>query len=145
MLKLMYACQQTTSFTRFERVANIMQILEGSDHNGFPVFEIENEMPQKLLGVILRSHLLVLLRSKSDFQTLDEAESAGLDSDTGIRRNYKLKMIDFSKDVSVHGDTVEDVQLTNAEREMFIDLKPYCNPSPYVVSPEMSLTKVLIE
>ena len=51
-------------------------------------------------------------------------------------------MTEFVKPVSSKGLSVEDVCLTPEEMEMYLDLEPFVNPSPYIVPEDMSLTKV---
>eukprot|EP00897_Mesotaenium_endlicherianum_P000758 jgi/Mesen1/10683/ME000009S10476 len=49
---------------------------------------------------------------------------------------------DFTKPVSSKGMTLDDIELTSEELQMHLDLKPFLNPSPYVVSEDTSLRKV---
>ena len=51
---------------------------------------------------------------------------------------------EFAKPVSSKGLCIEDIHLTSDDLEMYIDLAPFLNPSPYVVPEDMSLTKVSI-
>lgn len=46
--------------------------------------------------------------------------------------------------MSSKGLTIDDIHLTPDDLEMYIDLAPFLNPSPYVVPEDMSLTKVKI-
>ncbi|PKI59214.1 hypothetical protein CRG98_020377 [Punica granatum] len=87
-----------------------------------------------VIGLMLRSHLLVLLQSKIDFQ------HSPLPSEprVGARHNFT----EFVKPVSSRGLSIEDIHLGSDDLEMYIDLAPFLNPSPYVVPEDMSLTKV---
>lgn len=49
---------------------------------------------------------------------------------------------EFAKPVSSKGISINDIQLSSDDMEMYIDLAPFLNPSPYVVPEDMSLTKV---
>ncbi|KAK4801032.1 hypothetical protein SAY86_021519 [Trapa natans] len=49
---------------------------------------------------------------------------------------------EFVKPVSSRGLSIEDIHLSSDDLEMYIDLAPFLNPSPYVVPEDMSLTKV---
>ena len=49
---------------------------------------------------------------------------------------------EFAKPVSSKGMHIEDIHLSSDDLEMYIDLAPFLNPSPYVVPEDMSLTKV---
>lgn len=53
-------------------------------------------------------------------------------------------MTEFVKPVSSKGISVDDIHSTPDDLEMYIDLGPFLNPSPYVVPEDMSLTKVTI-
>ena len=50
---------------------------------------------------------------------------------------------EFIKPVSSKGLSFNDVHLSEDDLEMYIDLAPFLNPSPYIVPEDMSLTKVV--
>ncbi|KAK3417600.1 hypothetical protein EUGRSUZ_H03545 [Eucalyptus grandis] len=87
-----------------------------------------------VIGLMLRSHLLVLLHSKVDFQHSPlPCEGSGI-----IRHNFN----EFVKPATSRGLSIDDIHLSSDDLEMYIDLAPFLNPSPYVVPEDMSLTKV---
>ncbi|KAL3727328.1 hypothetical protein ACJRO7_032116 [Eucalyptus globulus] len=87
-----------------------------------------------VIGLMLRSHLLVLLHSKVDFQHSPlPCEGSGI-----IRDNFN----EFVKPATSRGLSIDDIHLSSDDLEMYIDLAPFLNPSPYVVPEDMSLTKV---
>lgn len=130
------ASQKVVQFLRIERVGHIVEVLESTTHNGFPVIEEMPDGETQFIGLILRSHLLVLLRSRADFQHRGTPQSVR-------RRNIsKYDMSDFAKPVSTKGLTMEDVHLDSMELAMWLDLKPFVNHSPYIVEADMSLAKV---
>jgi hypothetical protein len=49
---------------------------------------------------------------------------------------------DFTKPVSSKGVSIYEINITPLEMEMFLDLQPFVNPTPYIVPEDMSLTKV---
>jgi len=49
---------------------------------------------------------------------------------------------EFAKPVSSKGICIDDINLSSDDLEMYIDLAPFLNPSPYIVPEDMSLTKV---
>ena len=51
---------------------------------------------------------------------------------------------DFDKRGSGKQDTIADVQLSAEEMEMYVDLHPFTNTSPYTVVETMSLAKALV-
>ncbi|KAF2284164.1 hypothetical protein GH714_019676 [Hevea brasiliensis] len=125
------------SFPRVAKVADVVSILRSNKHNGFPVIDHTRNGETLVIGLVLRSHLLVLLQSKVDFQhsPLPCDPSGGSRS---IRHNFS----EFVKPVSSKGISIEDIHLSSDDLEMYIDLAPFLNPSPYVVPEDMSLTKV---
>ncbi|PKA48859.1 Putative chloride channel-like protein CLC-g [Apostasia shenzhenica] len=116
-----------------EKVGNIVHILKTTGHNGFPVID---EPPISdcpiLYGLILRSHLLVLLKKKFFRHSISSDE---------VNVFEQFSSDDFAKRGSVIRDTINDILLTDEEMEMSIDLHPFTNTSPYTVVETMSLTK----
>ncbi|KAI8009746.1 Chloride channel protein CLC-d [Camellia lanceoleosa] len=122
---------------RVVKVADIVFILKSNNHNGFPVIDHARSGETLVTGLMLRSHLLVLLQSKVDFQhsPLPNDSRGG---SLPIRHNFS----EFVKPVSSKGISIHDINLTPDDLEMYIDLAPFVNPSPYIVSEDMSITKV---
>ncbi|KAL5701852.1 hypothetical protein ACHQM5_027145 [Ranunculus cassubicifolius] len=129
--------QQVVSFSRVVKVADVVSVLRTNKHNGFPVVENGRNGEGLVVGLILRSHLLVLLQSRLDFQHSALPMDLGVGS-TPIRHNFS----EFVKPASSKGLSIEDIYLTRDDLEMYIDLAPFLNPTPYVVPEDMSLTKV---
>ncbi|KAG7556573.1 CBS domain [Arabidopsis suecica] len=131
------ACQsqKVISLPRVIRVADVASILGSNKHNGFPVIDHTRSGETLVIGLVLRSHLLVLLQSKVDFQ------HSPLPCDPSAR-HIRHSFSEFAKPVSSKGLCIEDIHLTSDDLEMYIDLAPFLNPSPYVVPEDMSLTKV---
>ncbi|XP_026438289.1 chloride channel protein CLC-d-like isoform X1 [Papaver somniferum] len=129
--------QKVVYFPRVIKVADLVSMLRTNKHNGFPVVERARNGESVVIGLILRSHLLVLLQSKLDFQHSPmPCDLAG--GSIPIRHNLG----EFVKPVSSKGLSIRDIHLTSDDLEMYIDLAPFLNPSPYVVPEDMSLTKV---
>lgn len=129
--------QKVVSFPRIVKVADAVSILQSNLHNGFPVIDHVRNGETLVIGLVLRSHLLVLLQSKVDFQHSPlPCDPAGVSK--SIRHNFS----EFVKPVSSKGISIEDIHLSSDDLEMYIDLAPVLNPSPYVVPEDMSLTKV---
>ncbi|XP_073150318.1 putative chloride channel-like protein CLC-g isoform X2 [Henckelia pumila] len=123
-------------FHGIEKVGNIVHILKTTRHNGFPIVD---EPPFSnspvLFGLILRSHLVTLLKMKIFLRTT---------ALVGSYASTQFSADDFSKKGLGHCDKIEDVDLSAEEMEMFIDLHPFTNTSPYTVVETMSLAKALI-
>ncbi|XP_042030171.1 chloride channel protein CLC-d-like isoform X2 [Salvia splendens] len=129
--------QQVVYFPRVVKVVDVLSILRSNNHNGFPVIDHTRSGETLVIGLILRSHLLVLLQSKVDFQH-SPLPFNSRDGPVPIRHN----LTEFVKPVSSKGISIDDIHLTPDDLEMYIDLVPFFNPSPYVVPEDMSLTKV---
>ena len=125
------------TFSGVEKVSTVLAVLKFTGHNGFPVVD---ELPQsalgELCGIVLRSHLLVLLKGK---RFSKERVITGL---TEVRT--KFGALDFSKAGSGKGLKVEDLEIEEEEMEMFVDLHPITNTSPYTVVETMSLAKAAL-
>ncbi|XP_002974732.2 chloride channel protein CLC-d [Selaginella moellendorffii] len=126
---------KVVSFPRVSKVGSIVSVLRSVSHNGFPVIEQLQNGETAVIGLVLRSHLLVVLQTKADFQ---HGPTPGHEN----RTKNKYSVTDFVKPVSSKGLSIFDVNLTAVEMEMYLDLQPFVNPSPYIVSEDMSLTKV---
>ncbi|KAG2713375.1 hypothetical protein I3760_04G173700 [Carya illinoinensis] len=127
-------------FHGIEKVGNIVHVLRTTRHNGFPVIDEPplSESPI-LFGIILRAHLVTLLKKRAFLFT------PSLTGDTGgIDASIQFSAGDFAKRGSGNGDKIEDIVLTEEEMEMFIDLHPFTNASPYTVVETMSLAKALM-
>lgn len=124
------------TFNGVEKVGNIVHVLQTTGHHGFPVIDEPPfaNMPV-LFGLILRSHLLVLLKKK------DFLPSCVL-PEVDVSKHYSSE--DFAKRGYGKGDRIGDIELTAEEMEMFVDLHPFTNASPYTVVETMSLAKALI-
>lgn len=124
------------TFSGVEKVGNVMHALEMTGHNGFPVIDEPpfTDVPE-LCGLVLRSHLLVLLKRKK------------FTKNRAVLGGQILKMFDafdFAKPGLGKGLKVDDVELTAEEMEMYVDLHPITNSSPYMVVETMSLAKAAI-
>lgn len=123
-------------FRGIEKVANVVHVLRTTRHHGFPVIDEppHSESPF-LYGLILRAHLMELLKKKA---FLSDPVPTDIDAFEQISAE------DFMKRGSGHYNMIEDIDLTEEEMEMFLDLHPFTNASPYTVVETMSLAKALI-
>ncbi|KAK9110903.1 hypothetical protein Scep_018422 [Stephania cephalantha] len=124
------------SFNGVEKVGSIVHALKWTRHNGFPVID---EPPfsddQELCGLVLRSHLLVVLKRKI-------FSSERVLSGQGILT--RCKAFDFCKAGLGKGLKIEDLDISAEEMEMYVDLHPITNTSPYTVVESMSLAKAAL-
>uniref|UniRef100_A0A0E0H6G8 Chloride channel protein n=1 Tax=Oryza nivara TaxID=4536 RepID=A0A0E0H6G8_ORYNI len=121
------------AFNGIEKVGHIVHVLRTTGHNGFPVVDEPpfSDSPV-LFGLVLRAHLLVLLRKK-DF--IPNCSASALDA------SKQFLPHDFAKPGSGKHDRIEEIQFSAEELEMFVDLHPFTNTSPYTVVETMSLAK----
>ncbi|WCJ30624.1 chloride channel C [Euphorbia peplus] len=124
------------TFLGVEKVEHIVHALMSTGHNGFPVIDEPpfSDAPE-LCGLVLKSHLLVLLKEKvfSKEKVLAGEEILG-----------RFAAFDFAKAGSGKGIKLEDLDLNDEEMEMYVDLHPITNGSPYTVVETMSLAKASI-
>lgn len=126
--------QKVVSLPRVSRIVDIISVLRSNKHNGFPVVDRGQNGESLVIGLILRSHLLVLLQSKVDFQ------NSPFPCGPGILNRHNTS--DFVKPASSKGKSIDDIHLTEDELGLYLDLAPFLNPSPYIVPEDMSLAKV---
>ncbi|KAM4126151.1 hypothetical protein ACB094_01G366100 [Castanea mollissima] len=124
------------TFSGVEKVANILYALKTTKHNGFPVIDEPpfSDAPQ-LCGLVLRSHLLVLLKGK---KFTKQRMAIG----SNVLRTFNAQ--DFDKAGSGKGVKLEDLDIKEEELEMYVDLHPIVNTSPYAVVETMSLAKAAV-
>jgi chloride channel 7 len=124
------------SFSGIEKVGILLHALKVTGHNGFPVIDEPpcSDAPE-LCGLVLRSHLLVLLRGK-------KFTKQRVKTGSGIMKSFKAH--DFAKAGSGKGVKLEDLEITEEEMEMYVDLHPITNTSPYTVVETMSLAKAAV-
>ncbi|KAF5946769.1 hypothetical protein HYC85_016997 [Camellia sinensis] len=123
-------------FSGVERVGDILYALKMTRHNGFPVIDEPpfSDAPE-LSGLVLRSNLLVLLKGKKFTKTR-------VLSGSEVLRSFHA--FDFAKPGSGKGLKLEDLDIKQEELEMFVDLHPIINTSPYTVVETMSLAKAAV-
>nr|CAD1825816.1 unnamed protein product [Ananas comosus var. bracteatus] len=123
-------------FNGIEKVGNIVHVLKTTGHHGFPVVDEPPFSDSSVLyGLILRAHLLILLKKRVFLPSR---------SLFGIDVSKQFSADDFAKRGSGKHDDIEDIKLTAEDMEMFIDLHPFTNTSPYTVVETMSLAKAVI-
>ena len=126
------------SFGGVEKVGSVVHTLRTTGHHAFPVVDEPpfSPGPPVLYGLVLRAHLLVLLK-KREFLAAPER----------CRKEYvagRFQAEDFDKRGSGKQDAIADVVLSPEEMEMYVDLHPFTNTSPYTVVETMSLAKALV-
>ncbi|XP_010425455.1 PREDICTED: chloride channel protein CLC-b-like isoform X2 [Camelina sativa] len=122
-----------------EKVSKIVDVLRNTTHNAFPVLD-EAELPQvglatgatELHGLILRAHLVKVLKKRwflTEKRRTEEWE---------VREKFPWD------ELAEREDNFDDVAITSSEMEMFVDLHPLTNTTPYTVMENMSVAKALV-
>ncbi|KAF5952063.1 hypothetical protein HYC85_010007 [Camellia sinensis] len=124
------------AFSSVEKVGNIVHALKLTNHHGFPVIDEPpfSDVPE-LCGLALRSHLLVLLKGKIFTKQRELSGSEIL---------QRFHAFDFAKAGSGKGLKLEDLEINEEETELYVDLHPITNTSPYAVVETMSLAKAAV-
>ncbi|XP_055609644.1 H(+)/Cl(-) exchange transporter 7 isoform X2 [Uranotaenia lowii] len=118
---------------RREPVGYIIDILENTTHNGFPVIEDDgngNRENGKLIGLILRSQLVVILKRSMYVET---------------ERFWKdiVTIQDFRKEYPRYPN-IDDLNINEDKllKNYTIDMSMFMNSSPYSVRPETSVPRI---
>jgi chloride channel 7 len=111
-------------------VSRVIDTLSSNTHNGFPVLNARGQF----VGLVLRSQIISLLKARA-FQVGDQV---------GVSNRYRHLPLDtFLADYPRY-PSIEDVlkNLKIDDPDLFINLEPYLNPSPFVMRDESSLSRV---
>ncbi|KAJ4752028.1 Chloride channel protein [Rhynchospora pubera] len=117
-----------------EKVSRIVEVLRSTSHNGFPVIDqgsdSENRV-KEIHGLVLRSHLIKILSKKWFLKERRRTE------DWEVRERFSSVEL-AEKAVKL------EVDLTEEELEMYVDLHPFTNTTPYTVVETMSVAKAMV-
>jgi len=119
--------QPVICFSSVENVGRIYSVLQATPHNGFPITTKQGQ----ILGLILRSQLITLLKKKS-FQQTDQKYK---------KRYEKVEREDFKSDYP-RFPPISDIDLTATDKEKFIDLTHFMHLTPYVINYRATLLRV---
>lgn len=120
-----------------EKVSRIVEVLQNTTHNGFPV--VENiTVPHvgqvsEVCGIILRAHLLLALKKKclmKEKRRTEEWEITG-----------KITCVDMAERCG----KIDEVAVTIEEMDMYVDLHPLTNRTPHTVVETMSVAKAMVQ
>jgi chloride channel 7 len=117
-----------TVLREVETVERVLHILRSTKHNGFPVvegFDSENSETFGILkGFILRHQLFTLLKHKSFLLT-----------------NRQLTPDDFREYYPTYLQ-FKDIEISENEFNLELDLRPYMNLAPYSLSENSNLPRI---
>ncbi|PWA45158.1 chloride channel B [Artemisia annua] len=120
-----------------EKVGRIVDVLRNTTHNAFAV--VDNTLVpavgqvSEVHGLVLRAHLLLVLNKKWFLQERRRTE------EWEVRENFTWV------ELAERWGTIEEVAVTKEEMEMYVDLHPITNTTPYTVVETMSVAKALVQ
>ncbi|CAN4079109.1 unnamed protein product [Withania somnifera] len=112
-----------------EKVRRIVEVLTYTTHNGFPV--VDGVIPE-LHGLVLRTHLLLVLKKKWFLNERRRTEDWEVEE--------KFTWIDLAE----RWGKIEEIAVTEDEMEMYVDLHPLINTTPHTVVESMSVAKAMV-
>ncbi|CAI8612211.1 unnamed protein product [Vicia faba] len=122
-----------------EKVAKIVDVLKNTTHNGFPVMDDGVVPPTgqangatELHGLILRAHLIQALKKKFFLKERRRTE------EWEVREKFTWV------ELAEREGKIEEVAITREEMEMFVDLHPLTNTTPFTVLESISVAKAMI-
>jgi len=125
-----------------EKVSKIVDVLKNNAHNGFPVLgdggvAVPPVVGQangatELHGLVLRAHLIQALKKKWFFKERRRT------MDWEVREKFTWV------ELAEREGSIEGVAVTSEEMEMFVDLHPLTNTTPFTVLESMSVAKAMI-
>ncbi|XKL65169.1 hypothetical protein PGB90_005255 [Kerria lacca] len=127
------------TFKKRENVGRIVDVLMKETYNGFPIVDVkdieleEEELEPKprghLRGFILRHQLIILLKNKvfNEIPSIWESDQISLEM---FRQQYPRY------------PNINDVNITEEERNFTMDLSAFMNPSPYTIPHKASLPRI---
>ncbi|XP_051140859.1 chloride channel protein CLC-b-like [Andrographis paniculata] len=114
-----------------EKVGRVVEVLRNTTYNGFPVVNAP-EGATELHGLILRAHLILALKKKWFLQERRRTEE------------WEVWEKFTSIDLAERGTTIEEVTVSRDEMDMYIDLHPLTNTTPYTVVESVSVAKAMV-
>lgn len=126
--------RRIVAFYRVVKVGQLYQMLQSTAHSAFPIVEFIGSGADELAtlnGIILRHQLVMILRN----------QAYGPKRADGSVNAPRMTFEDFRSEYPRYPD-VADITVPPSDYDMYIDLKPYMNPSPYVVVQESTLSRI---
>ena len=123
-----------------EKVSRIVEVLKNTTHNGFPVVDSDAVVPPvgmavgatELHGLVLRAHLLQVLKKKWFLREKRRTE------EWEVREKFTWV------ELAEREGKIEELAVKKEEMDMYVDLHPLTNTTPYTVMESMSVAKALV-
>ncbi|MCO5554531.1 hypothetical protein L7F22_008060 [Adiantum nelumboides] len=117
------------TFNGTERVETILNVLKTSSHNAFPILQVNSSAETPFFhGLITRQQLIMVLMGRRFFFP-----------ESSLGESFKLE--NYGKPEACASGTINDLEYTLKEQQMFVDLYPYANTSSFTVVDSTSLSK----
>lgn len=124
-----------------ERVGVIYDILKSTEHSSFPVIDTEDK--DVLYGTINRSALCMLLQARAYGVPKSEEEFTPT-VQSGVRlepfdESY-VPLVPYKTIEREYGNpSVDDIRVGESDRDLWLDLRPYCNTAPHTIQETTSV------
>jgi len=117
-----------------EKVGDILAVLKRTTHNGFPIVDVgQHSRCTFFVGLLLKRQLLAVLRER-----VWELQAKGLPlTDHGCNRFMGSAFTKATEEA-----IIQQLHLSDEDKQQTIDLRPFMDPSPYVVNELMPLRRV---
>ncbi|KAL7561898.1 hypothetical protein ACA910_014271 [Epithemia clementina (nom. ined.)] len=122
-----------------ERAGVVYDLLQSNSHGTFPI--VDTASGGTLYGTASRHMLCTLLQRRAfgSPDVLDDYNDQG--NDLGPRRLSPLVQWDTIERAYPNYPTINDVELRDADRNGWLDLRPYANTAPYTVNETASIQR----
>jgi chloride channel 7 len=124
-----------------ERAGVVYDLLRSCSHGTFPI--VDTESGGTLYGTASRSMLCTLLQRRAfgspDVLNDEAASHEGVCESLGPRRLSPLVQWDTIERAYPRYPAIGDVEMRDADRNCWLDLRPYANTAPYTVNETASI------
>ncbi|XP_040385698.1 chloride channel protein CLC-a-like [Oryza brachyantha] len=115
-----------------ERVSTVVEALRSTRHNGFPVLDRPRPGVSELHGLVLRSHLVAVLKKRWFLPERRRTEE------------WEARERFTSAELADKAGDVDGLDFSPEEMAMYVDLHPLTNTTPYTVVETMSVAKAVV-
>ena len=123
-------------------IRDVVTVLSSKDnhHNGFPVVDSDNG---KFIGLILRSHLLLLLKNKKFMDPRHPHRYGSILLQSKLYMSFS-DLLDLRqiRDSYPRFFPISNIDLAENEMGQRLDLRPYINQNPSIVQESSNLEKI---
>ncbi|XP_078447465.1 chloride channel protein CLC-b-like [Wolffia australiana] len=121
------------SVSSVEKVSRLMEVLTTTSHSGFPVVDrCARTMATELHGLVLRSHIIAALRKKWFLK------------EGGRMDEWKVREVFGTGELAERAQSIEEMDFTAEEMEMYVDLHPFINLTAHTVVDSTSVSKAVV-